>query len=55
LAELLSGNIIEAKLEDILKNSLNIFKDKTIFAPDRCRKCRWLKICGTNARFFVLT
>jgi len=45
------GNVTETKLEDILKNSLNIFKDKTIFAPDRCRKCRWLNLCGTNARF----
>ena len=45
------GNITETKLEDILKNSLNIFKDKTLFAPQRCRKCRWLNLCGTNARF----
>ncbi len=44
-------NITEKKLEDILKNALDIFKDKTLFAPGRCRKCRWLQICGTNARF----
>ncbi len=46
------GNITDKKLEDIFKNSLSIFKDKTIFAPQRCKKCLWLKICGTNMRFF---
>jgi radical SAM protein with 4Fe4S-binding SPASM domain len=46
------GNITEQNLGSILNNSLNIFKDKTLFAPDRCKGCRWLKICGTNARFF---
>jgi MoaA/NifB/PqqE/SkfB family radical SAM enzyme len=45
------GNITETKLNDILKNSLNIFKDKTLFAPDRCKKCKWLNLCGTNAKF----
>jgi radical SAM protein with 4Fe4S-binding SPASM domain len=45
------GNITETKLEDILKDSLNIFKDKTLFAPHRCKKCKWLNLCGTNARF----
>jgi radical SAM protein with 4Fe4S-binding SPASM domain len=48
------GNVTKTKLDDILKNSLNIFKNKTIFAPDRCKKCNWLKICGTNARFCSL-
>ena len=45
------GNVTEKSLEDIFRNSFNIFKDKTSFAPDRCKKCHWLKICGTNARF----
>jgi radical SAM protein with 4Fe4S-binding SPASM domain len=45
------GNVTEKSFKDILNNSLNIFKDKTLYAPTRCKKCRWLKICGTNARF----
>ena len=45
------GNITETKLENILKNSFDIFKDKNLFSPDRCKRCRWLKICGTNVRF----
>jgi radical SAM protein with 4Fe4S-binding SPASM domain len=45
------GNITETNLESILGNSYNIFKNKMLYAPDRCKKCRWLKICGTNARF----
>jgi radical SAM protein with 4Fe4S-binding SPASM domain len=45
------GNVTKQKFKDVLKNSLDIFKEKTIFAPDRCKNCRWLKICGTNARF----
>jgi radical SAM protein with 4Fe4S-binding SPASM domain len=45
------GNITETSLKDIFKNSFDIFKDKTLFAPQKCKKCRWLKICGTNARF----
>jgi radical SAM protein with 4Fe4S-binding SPASM domain len=45
------GNVVETKLKDIFKNSFDIFKDKTLFAPDRCKKCRWLQICGTNMRF----
>ena len=45
------GNITETKLDDILKDSFNIFKDKTFFAPGRCKKCKWLNHCGTNARF----
>jgi radical SAM protein with 4Fe4S-binding SPASM domain len=48
------GNITEQNLESILNNSLNIFKDKTLFAPNRCKKCRWLNLCGTNARFCSL-
>ncbi|MFA5293707.1 MAG: radical SAM protein [Phycisphaerae bacterium] len=48
------GNITEIKLAEIFKKSLNIFSDKTKFAPDRCKNCRWLKICGTNMRFFSL-
>ncbi|MBN1787530.1 MAG: radical SAM protein [Sedimentisphaerales bacterium] len=46
------GNITEEKFENIMKNYLHIFKDKTAFAPARCKKCRWLTICGTNMRFF---
>ncbi len=46
------GNITKQNFEDILGKSLDIFKDKTVFAPDRCKKCCWLKICGTNMRFF---
>lgn len=45
------GNITEKSLKSILENSLNIFKDKTLFAPEKCKGCRWLKICGTNMRF----
>jgi radical SAM protein with 4Fe4S-binding SPASM domain len=45
------GNITQIKLEEILKKSLNIFADKTKSAPDRCKNCRWLDICGTNMRF----
>jgi len=46
------GNITEKKLEDIFTDSFDIFNDKTVFAPPRCKKCKWLKICGTNMRFF---
>lgn len=46
------GNITEKKLKDILANSFSIFNDKTVFAPPRCKKCRWLNICGSNMRFF---
>ncbi len=42
------GNVTEIKLEEIYKKSLNIFADKTKSAPDRCKNCNWLKICGTN-------
>ena len=45
------GNVTGKNLEDIFKNSFDIFKDKTLFAPQKCKKCKWLKICGTNARF----
>jgi sulfatase maturation enzyme AslB (radical SAM superfamily) len=34
-----------------VKKAFEIFKDKTVFAPEKCRRCRHLKICGTNARF----
>jgi len=44
------GNVTETKLEEIFKKSLSIFMDKTKFAPDRCKNCLWLKICGTNMR-----
>jgi Fe-coproporphyrin III synthase len=46
------GNVTEKNLEDICINSYDIFKDKSVFASDRCRNCYWLKICGTNYRFF---
>lgn len=45
------GNIAESNLEYILNNFLNIFKNKISFAPKRCKKCKWLNLCGTNARF----
>ena len=44
------GNVTKQKMEDIFKNSINIFTDKTKFAPGRCKNCNWLKICGTNMR-----
>lgn len=44
------GNITEIKLEEIIKKSLNLFKDRTTNASDRCKKCKWLTICGTNMR-----
>jgi radical SAM protein with 4Fe4S-binding SPASM domain len=46
------GNINKKKIAEIFADSLNIFMDKTVFLPHRCKKCRWLKICGTNMRFF---
>ncbi len=45
------GNVTKQNIEDIFKNSINIFKDKTSFAPDRCKKCHWFALCGTNMRF----
>ena len=45
------GNVTKSDLKSIIDNSFDIFHDKTIFAPQKCKKCRWLKICGTNARF----
>lgn len=48
------GNIREQKLNEILRNSFKMFNDKTVFAPDRCKRCRWLNICGTNLRDGVL-
>jgi len=44
------GNVTEMEIGEIFKKSLNIFMDKTEFSPDRCKKCCWLKICGTNMR-----
>jgi radical SAM protein with 4Fe4S-binding SPASM domain len=44
------GNVTEIKLEEIYKKSFNLFKDKTKFAPARCKNCLWLEICGTNMR-----
>ncbi len=45
------GSVTKQSLEDILEKSLNIFEDKSLFAPARCKKCKWLNLCGTNARF----
>jgi hypothetical protein len=39
-------------LKDIIADSFDIFNDKTVFSPDRCKKCRWLNLCGSNMRFF---
>jgi radical SAM protein with 4Fe4S-binding SPASM domain len=44
------GNITEKKLKNIIADSFNIFNDKTVFAPPRCKNCLWLRICGTNMR-----
>ncbi len=44
------GNVTEKKLKDIFENSSKIFMDKTVFAPTGCKKCSWLRICGTNMR-----
>jgi radical SAM protein with 4Fe4S-binding SPASM domain len=46
------GNVLEQNLREILKNPFDIFNGQT--APERCRKCQWLKICGTNMRDGVL-
>ncbi len=45
------GNVSEKSLKDIIKNSLGIFKNKVSFAPQKCKNCKWLNLCGTNARF----
>jgi len=45
------GNITESSFESIINSSLDIFKDKTLFTPDKCKKCKWLNLCGSNARF----
>lgn len=45
------GNLMDDDVEKIMKNSYNIFVNKTSFVPDRCKKCKWLNRCGTNARF----
>ncbi|MGB8227462.1 MAG: radical SAM protein [Sedimentisphaerales bacterium] len=45
------GNIAESNFENILNNSINIFKNKIPFAPQKCKKCKWLNLCGSNARF----
>jgi radical SAM protein with 4Fe4S-binding SPASM domain len=45
------GNVTKQNIEDVFKNSINLFKDKISFAPDRCKKCQWLALCGTNMRF----
>ncbi|MEN6385453.1 MAG: radical SAM protein [Phycisphaerales bacterium] len=48
------GNVTKQNLKEILEKYFDIFSDKTILAPDRCKKCKWLKICGTNMRDGVL-
>lgn len=45
------GNVAAQGLKDIINNSLNIFINKALFAPQKCKKCKWLNLCGTNARF----
>ncbi|MCX5632276.1 MAG: radical SAM protein [Phycisphaerae bacterium] len=45
------GNITESSFESIINSSLDIFKNKIPFAPQKCKKCKWLNLCGTNARF----
>ncbi|MGA2915108.1 MAG: radical SAM protein [Sedimentisphaerales bacterium] len=45
------GSVTEKSLDDIIKKSFDIFKDKTLFVPQKCKNCKWLNLCGTNARF----
>lgn len=45
------GNITESSFENIINSSLDIFKNKISFAPQKCKNCKWLNLCGSNARF----
>ena len=45
------GNITESSFKNIINSSSDMFKNKIPFAPQKCKKCKWLNLCGTNARF----
>jgi radical SAM protein with 4Fe4S-binding SPASM domain len=53
--DLTMGNVGQQNLREILGNYFDIFNNKTKMLEDvRCKKCKWLKICGTNMRNGVL-